>query len=275
MSGGQNELQLDVRGKVLEIGLGRAPVNSITKSFSRAIYAALRQLQDDPSLSVGLIYSTQAKAFSAGWDLKGAAEEGAGAFVQDEISNSAFGDGGFAGITEFWNLTKPVICAVDGPAIGGGFEIVLAADITVAAETAFFCLPEMQRGIIPDAGGVQRLPKLIPPNVARELLLTGRRMYAPEAHQWGLVHKVVPKGKTLDAARALAAEIGKGAPLALVALKEMLSACDGLSAQEATMAMKEASETRFPNYWRMMNSQDAIEGVTAFAEKRDPEWRGK
>ena len=148
------------------------------------------RLRDDPELRVGLITATGERIFSAGWDLK-ALDSG-----DQQLDNwweaEDAASGGFAGITEMWNLHKPVIAALNGMTIGGGFEIALACDMIIAAEHVEFALPEMPLGIVPDAGALQRLPRKIPHNVAMEMLLLGRRMPAAEAQQHGLVNKIVP-----------------------------------------------------------------------------------
>ena len=263
------------RGKVLEILLNRAPANAINMETSREIYAALKELQDDPTLTVGLFRSAGERIFSAGWDLKEVAAAGAIDLEAENDPDAGYGPGGFAGITEYWDLKKPVICAVQGAAVGGGFEIVLACDVIFMAEIAFFALPEMQRGILADGGAVQKLPRLIPYNVARELLLTGRRMEPEEALKWGLVHKVVPQDQLLEEARAFAEELSHGAPLALQALKEVLAYLDCMPVREAMAKVKPGAGTGLPIYDRLHESEDAMEGITAFAEKRDPVWKGK
>ena len=143
------------------------------------------------------------------------------------------------------------------------------------ADCAFFSLPEMHRGILADGGAVQKLPRLIPYNVARELLLTGRRMEPEEALKWGLVHKVVSQDQLLEEARAFAEELSHGAPLALQALKEVLAYLDCMPVREAMAKVKPGAGTGLPVYDRLHESEDAMEGITAFAEKRDPVWKGK
>lgn len=178
-------------------------------------------LQEDDNLSVGIITGSGERIFSAGWDLK----EIAAIDDNAEAVSSAYScPGGFAGISEFWGLKKPVISAINGMAVGGGFEIALATDLIVASDHAEFFLPEMQRGFLPDVGAIQILPRRVPYNVAMELLYTGRRMSAVEARQWGLVCRVCPIGELMDCTRELAQDVARGAPLALQALKEVVPA---------------------------------------------------
>lgn len=258
-------------GPVLVITLNRPKVNAINRALSRAIYDAAQALQTDPELRVGLITAKGDRVFCAGWDFVEAADrEPAPA---DQAEDNFHSPGGFGGITQLWDLRKPLIAAVNGAAIGGGFEIALAADVILMSETAYFELPEMQRGFLPDAGGVQRLPRRIPYNVAMEMILSGRRMSAAEAAAWGLAHKVVPAEALQAEARDLAARIAKGAPLALQALKEVMQAIDGHSLPDA-MAMTRASSSRLPILNRMWASEDAKEGPRAFLERRAPRWRG-
>lgn len=261
-----------VEGRVLEITLNRPKANAINRPFSRAIYRAAERLQNDPDLSVGIVTAPGDRIFCAGWDLKENAASLDPALDADPVHG--FGPGGFAGITEYWGLTKPLIAAVNGAAVGGGFELALACDVIVMADHAYFHLPEMQRGLLPDGGAMQRLPRLIPANVAREMILTGRRMEAAEALRWGLAAKVVPGGELMASARAMAAEIAKGAPLALQAMKEVFEAIDGLTLRQA-MAKTKPGQSGLPIYERMFFSEDLKEGLNAFAEKRAPVWKGK
>lgn len=256
-------VQLQASDGILTITLDRPKANAIDVPTSRLLYAAFERLQDDPALRVGIITGT-GRFFSAGWDLN-AANEG-------EAITADHGPGGFAGLTEFFDLSKPVIAAVNGLAIGGGFELALAADLIVASEQAEFALPEVTLGMIPDSGGVLRLPRRLPRALAAEMLMTGRRMGAAEAARWGLVNQVVPALELLLAAQALAHRIALGAPLALAAVKEVLLATEGQDLQQAYRTLRGPSLSA---YQTMLNSNDAVEGPLAFAEKRPARWQGE
>lgn len=258
------------RGKVLEITLDRLPVNAINQAVADGIHGALCTLRDDPSLTVGLITGVGEKCFSAGWDLKAVAA------AETPEAAERIGDtpGGWAGIVEVFDLDKPLLCAVNGHAIGGGFEVVLCCDIILAADHAAFWLPDMERGFLPDAGAIQRLPRRIPYNVAMELLYTGRRMPASEAKHWGLVSEVLPSADLIERARALAAQISEGAPLAIRALKASMPVLIDLPLAEAMKRTKRGT-IEIPVYRRMLESEDYLEGPRAFAEGRKPDWKGR
>ena len=255
------------KGKVLEITLNRPPVNAINLQTSCDLYEAFKLLQEDPELCVGIITS-------AGWDLKEFSETG-NEMVEQGVYD--LGPGGLGGMSEFWQLKKPVIAAVNGKAIGGGFEMLLAADIIIAADHVEFILPETHLGFLADGGGIQRLSKRIPYNIASELMLTGRPMSAQEAHKWGLVSEVVPKEDLLDKAREMATSISKAAPLALQAMKEVMQETHNLSDEQSFKRTHEAwrSDNVFPKYKAMLNSEDYLEGSNAFAEKREPNYQGR
>jgi len=193
--------------------------------------------------------------------------------LQDAIDQDAC-DGGFGGITSLCTLRKPLVAAINGAAVGGGFELALACDLIMMAEHAYFQLPEMQRGFLPDGGGIQRLPRRIPHNVAVEMILTGRRMEAVEARQWGLVRTVCEAGDLVRHAKEVTDEIAKGAPLALQAFKEVLAAIDGMPVAEA-MDFQRSDALDLPLYRKMAASDDAIEGPRAFLERRRPNWTGR
>ena len=251
-------------GQVLVITIDRPPANAIDTATSRALYAAFDRLRRDPSLRVGILTAAGDRFFCAGWDLKAAA--------QGESIEADHGPGGFAGLTEFFDIGKPVIAAVNGMAFGGGFELVLAADLVVAAEHADFALTEVTLGLVADAGGLLRLPARVPRAVALEYLLTGRRFGAAEAARWGLVNKVVPAAELMATARTLAEAICAAAPLAVAAVLEILRETEGMSVRNGYRVL---TENPLPAYRAMLDSQDAREGAQAFAERRNPVWRGR
>lgn len=256
-------VKLEARGEILIITLDRPKANAIDVATSNELYAAFKTLNDDPALRVGIVTGT-GRFFSAGWDL-GAANDG-------EAVDADHGPGGFAGLTEYFSLTKPVIAAVNGLAVGGGFELALAADLIVASETAKFWLPEAQLGMLPDSGGLLRLPKTIPERIAREMILTGRRMDADEAAALGLASRVVPGEALIDAALELATIIARAAPLAITAARDILRATTGMEVEAGYKLMRSGA---IPSYQAMLQSDDALEGPRAFAEGRAPEWKGR
>jgi crotonobetainyl-CoA hydratase len=249
-------------GGILTITLDRPKANAINVATSKALYAAFASLQDDPQLRVGIVTGV-GRFFSAGWDLQSA--------VEGEAIDADHGPGGFAGLTEFFSLRKPVIAAVNGLAIGGGFELALAADLLVASQDAQFALPEVKLGMVADSGGLLRLPRRLPRALATELLLTGRRMDAAEAARWGLVNAVCAPDQLMTTAQALAQSIVEAAPLAVQAVKEVLQATEHQPLAEAYRTLRGGS---LPGYRTMLQSADAQEGPRAFAEKRAPQWRG-
>ncbi len=256
-------VQLQVHDGVLVITLNRPKANAINVPTSLALYAAFQRLQDDPALRVAIITGS-GRFFSAGWDLN-AANEG-------EAVDADHGPGGFAGLTEYFSLSKPVIAAVNGLAIGGGFELALAADLMVLSESAEFALPEARLGIMADSGGVLRLPRRLPRALATELLMTGRRMSAAEAARWGLANAVVAPDALMPRALALAAEVAQAAPLSLAAIKEVLRETEMQDLQQGYRTLRGGG---LPTYRAMLASDDAREGPLAFAEKRPPRWSGR
>ncbi len=262
------------RGKVLEITLDRPPVNAVDDATSMKLYEAFKLLQEDDDLVVGLVTAAGEKIFSAGWDLKAVAEADN---PEDTESEAGASPGGFCGIIEYWDLHKPVICAVNGHVVGGGFEFVLATDIILAADHVEFWLPEMERGFVAAAGAIQRLPRRIPYNVAMDLFLTGRHMPAAEAKHWGLVAEVLPSGKLMDRARELAQTMSEFSPLALQAQKAIMPAVMELSVKDAMQITKRKNMERDAPaaYVAMKKSDDFLEGPRAFMEKRKPQWRGR
>jgi crotonobetainyl-CoA hydratase len=231
---------------------------------SHALYEAFARLESDPELRVGVVTGGGDRFFCAGWDLKAAAA--------GEAVDADHGPGGFAGLTELHDRAKPVIAAVNGLALGGGFELVLAADLIVAAGHAEFGLPESGLGLIPDSGGVLRLPRRLPRPIAMELLLTGRRLTAAEALDRGVINDVVPGEQLQPAAQALAARIVSSAPLAVAAVLEVVAATEAGSVRDGFAALRSG---RLPRYAAMLVSADAAEGPAAFAAGRPPAWRGR
>lgn len=257
-------LKVQREGPVLVVTLDRPKANAIDTRVSRAMAEAFMQLRDDPTLRVGIVTGAGERFFSAGWDLKAAAA--------GEAVDADHGPGGFAGLTELFDLHKPVIAAVNGLAVGGGFELALACDFIVADERAEFFLPETGLGIVPDSGGVLRLPQRLPRALALEMLMGGRRLGAAEAVRWGLASALAPAGQVLAVAHALAARLLAAAPLALAAVKEVVDATAHLPVAEGYRLLRSGA---LPAYRAMLASEDALEGPRAFAERRAPVWQGR
>ena len=221
------------------------------------------EFRDDPNLRVAIITGAGEKFFCAGWDLKAAAA--------GEPPNSDFGIGGFGGIQELPNLNKPIIAAVNGMAVGGGFEWALSADIILAAEDVRFALPEIKAGTLADAATV-RLPRCIPHHIAMDLLLTGRWMEVAEAHQRGLVNEIHARDKLMLRARELARRLASGPPLVFAAIKEVVRETQDMPFEEALLRIR---QRRFRSVDVLYSSADHLEGARAFAEKRAPIWKGR
>ncbi|MDP6696983.1 MAG: enoyl-CoA hydratase-related protein [Acidimicrobiales bacterium] len=252
-----------VDGAVIEITLDRPRANAIDAETSRELGRVFAGFRDDPDLRVAIFTGAGDRFFSAGWDLRAAAD--------GEDFEADYGEGGFGGFTELPERNKPVICAVNGLAVGGGFEIALAADLVVATEHAEFFLPETGLGLIPDAG-VVRLPRVLPPVLANEVLYGGRRLDAAEALRWGVVNAVAPADQLMAVARDLAGRIVSAAPLAVAAVMAVGRSTGHLALQEAFGLMRSGG---LQAYERMLVSEDSHEGPRAFTERRDPVWKGR
>jgi enoyl-CoA hydratase/carnithine racemase len=220
----------------------------------------------DKTLWVAILTGAGEKAFSAGNDLKYTAEHPEQFRGGGEAAMRS--KGGFAGITSRFDIIKPIIAAVNGFALGGGFEIALSCDIIVAAEHARFGLPEPRVGLMAAAGGVHRLPRHIPLKIAMGMMLTGKPITAAEAHRWGIVNEVVPMKDLMATAERWAGEIMECSPLSVQASKE--AAMGGLG-----MPVQEAMAKRFDGTSKLFRSKDVIEGPLAFAQKRKPNWSGE
>jgi crotonobetainyl-CoA hydratase len=256
-------IQVSRSGAVLEVLLDRPNANAIDAATSRAMGEVFAAFRDDSELRVAIVTGAGERFFSAGWDLKAAAE--------GEAPDADYGVGGFGGLQQLPDLNKPVIAAVNGMAVGGGFELALSADLIIAAEHARFALPEISAGTLADAATV-KLPRRIPYHVAMDMLLTGRWMDADEAQRWGLVSRVVPADQLMPVARELAATLAAGPPLVFAAIKEVARASETMSFAEA---MSRIMRRGFPTVAALYGSEDQLEGARAFAEKRAPVWKGR
>ncbi|MGE0008554.1 MAG: carnitinyl-CoA dehydratase [Parvibaculaceae bacterium] len=256
-------LIVERRGKVLEVTINRPKANAIDAPTSRIMGETFAGFRDDPELRVAILTGAGEKFFCPGWDLKAAA--------QGEAPDADYGVGGFGGLQELPGLDKPVIAAVNGIAFGGGFEIMISADIIIAADHATFALPEINSGTLADAATI-KLPRRIPYHVAMELLFTGRRMDAHEARQWGVVNEVVTQPNLMIRAREVAALLAEGPPLVFAAIKEVARETAHLPVQQAFDLV---TRRRLGTVDRLYSSEDQKEGARAFAEKRKPVWKGR
>jgi enoyl-CoA hydratase len=242
---------------ILTITINRpAQKNAVNRETAVQLAAALDQLDEDPTLSVGVLTGAGG-TFSAGMDLK--------AFANGQTP--ILPGRGFGGLTQAV-VRKPLIAAVEGWALGGGFEMALACDLIVAAGNAKFGLTEVKRGLIAGEGGVIRLPQRLPYHIAMKVLLTGEPISAAEANRYGLLSELTVAGGALAGAHDLARRVAVNAPLALARVKDVLRETQGLSDADAFKRQSESASD-------LLHSEDAHEGALAFAEKRSPVWRGR
>lgn len=269
-----SQLTVEIQSGIMVVTMNNPPANAIDTTFSYKLFEAFKELNDRDDLHIAILIGAEnpKRIFSAGWNLKAVAR-GDG---RDKEKGFDLGPGGLGGLPEFFDLTKPVIAAVNGAAVGGGFELALGADIIVASDDAYFALPEMQRGFLPDGGAIQKLHRRVPYNVAIDLMLTGRRLSADEAKHWGLVRDVISRGRILDHAMEIARGIASGAPLVAKALKEFMRTTAHLSVEAAHEVSKRAwmGRSGLQHYERMLASGDFDEGAIAFAEKRPARFSG-
>ena len=250
-------------GAIVEITLDRPKANAIDLATSRIMGEVFRDFRDDPDLRVAILRGAGDKFFCPGWDLKAAAD--------GDAVDGDYGIGGFGGLQELPQMNKPVIAAVNGIACGGGLELALSCDLILAADTATFALPEIRSGTVADAASI-KLPKRIPYHVAMDLLLTGRWFDAEEALRWGLLREITPPADLLPKAWELARLLESGPPLVYAAIKEIVREAEDMRFQDA---LNRITRRQFATVDRLYSSDDQLEGARAFAEKRDPVWKGR
>ena len=252
-----DELLRERRGHIELLTINRPEArNAINRATALLLSEALDDCETDDDVWVVVLTGADNKAFSAGMDLK--------AFATGEFPIT---EKGFGGITKR-DFPKPLIAAVNGSALAGGFEIMISCDMVIAADHAKFGIPEAQRGLIAGGGGLIRLPKRVPLTIAYEMALTADPIDAQRAYELGLVNRVVPGDQVLDTAIALAERIAKNAPLAVRVSKSVIKQATELS-EEASWAVNDDA------FGVIGRSADALEGAVAFAEKREPNWQGK
>lgn len=256
-------LHITRNGYILEIVIDKPKGNAINAELSREMGKVFADFREDPELRVAILTGAGEKFFCGGWDLN--------AIAEGEEYTGDFGEGGFGGFSEMDTLLKPVICAVNGYALGAGFEMLLNADFVVASDNAQFWLPEAQVGVAPDVASFI-LPKIMPRVKAMELLLTGKRLSATDAEGYGIVNSVVPQVELMEHARALAGRILKSAPLSIAAIKEVIRETDMLPFAQC---YKDLRANKWPEFKKMLESDDATEGAKAHQERRDPVWTGR
>ena len=246
---------------ILEVTIDRPNANAIDQKTSIILGETFANFRDDPELKVAIITGEGEKFFSAGWDLKAVSE--------GEQADADYGVGGFGGLQELPNLNKPIIAAVNGIACGGGFEIMISADIILAVDYATFALPEINVGVIADAATI-KLRRRIPYHIAVEFLMTGRWMDTKEAKHWGLINEIVESKNLLNRAREIANQIANGPNLIYSSIKEVLRETENEKELPSFKILRSLETVK-----KVYESEDLQEGASSFVKKTDPKWKDK
>ncbi|MBL6782137.1 MAG: crotonobetainyl-CoA hydratase [Alphaproteobacteria bacterium] len=247
---------------IFHVILDRPKANAIDLKTSIAMGEVFKTFRDDPELRVAIVSTAGEKFFCAGWDLKAAAD--------GDAVDGDYGVGGFGGLQEMRDMNKPIIAAVEGMAVGGGFELALSCDLIYCTNESRFALPEIKAGTLADAATI-KLPKRIPYHVAMEMLFLGRWMSAEEAKHHGLVNDVLAADQLMDHVWQVAEMLASGPPLVFASIKEVVRAAEDSSFQDM---MNRITKRQLKTVDILYDSDDNLEGAKAFAEKRDPVWKG-